>query len=107
VIRGDALQELRIAVFGHEAWAGRRVGFEKGLVFSQASKATLNSVLNLRTYSAAHFSLPSFLAWIHVLNVETSRRGCWPPRIRSSSASLTAEARPYSSDWCPSGCLSA
>lgn len=24
LIRGDALQDFRIAVFGHEAWAGRR-----------------------------------------------------------------------------------
>jgi len=32
---------------------GRRAfGFEKGLVFNQASKATLNSLLNLRTHSA-------------------------------------------------------
>jgi hypothetical protein len=53
---------------------GGAVGLEKGLVFSQASKATLNSLLNLRTYSAANSSRPSFLAWIHVLNVETSRR---------------------------------
>src|SRR5215217_4121112 len=82
---------------------GGAVGFEKGLVFSQASKATLNSVLNLRTYSAANSSRPSFLAWIHVLNVETSSRRCWPPRVTSSSASiLKVEARPYSSASCPS-----
>jgi hypothetical protein len=65
---------------------GGAFGFEKGLVFSQASKATLNSLLNLRTYSAANLSWPWSLAWIHVLNVETSRRRCWPPRVASSSA---------------------
>ena len=46
---------------------GGAFGFEKGLAFSQASKATLNSGLNLRTYSAASSSWPSSLAWIHVV----------------------------------------
>jgi hypothetical protein len=38
-IRGGALQNLRIAVFGHETWAGRRrwiregVGFQPGVGF--------------------------------------------------------------------------
>jgi hypothetical protein len=52
---------------GMKLGPGGAVGLERGLVFTQASKATLNSVLNLRTYSAANSSRPSFLAWIHVL----------------------------------------
>src|SRR5437899_853921 len=51
---------------------GGASGFENGWLAIQASKAVLNAGLKRRTYSAASASLPFSLAWIHVLNVETS-----------------------------------
>jgi hypothetical protein len=67
---------------------GGASGLENGSSAIQASNAVSNSGLNRRSYRAARSSCPSFRAWIHVLNVETSRSRYWPPSVSAWSASF-------------------
>jgi hypothetical protein len=57
VIRGDALQDLRIAVFGHEAWAGRRGWIREGVGLQPGVEGDLEFVAE-----PAHVQRSQFIA---------------------------------------------